>query len=327
MAGRDMVVDAEVAAVLSWSYDAPTSRIAALYEAAKQAQWNASTDIDWSVPVPFGAPLPEGAAHAVGTFRASPLADRGRRTWDAFRWEVQSWMVCQFLHGEQAALVASARLAEVLPDVQAKLYAISQAGDEARHAEAFSRYVREHLPEPYPVSQALRSLFRDALGAREWDLTALAIQCLVEPIALAGFRLAGATFHDDLIKQVVAMIARDEARHVSFGVLLLKDVLPQMSSAEFAAREEFVLESVAAMHRRFLLGDVWERFGVDRARGAAFAVVDPGLVGYRQALFSRVIAMLAHIGLLTPRMVAGLDRLNLLDKVALRTVERVRAGS
>lgn len=320
-----LAVDADVTAILTWCYDEPGDRIAALYESAKQAQWNATTDIDWSLEVPFGEPLPDGSDYALGTFRSSPLAGRGRAAWDAFRWEVQGWMVCQFLHGEQAALVSSARLAEVVPDLSAKLYAISQAGDEARHTEAFSRYVREHVPQPYPVAAALLQLFQQALGAREWDFTALAIQCLVEPIALAGFRMAEATFHDDLVKQILTKIARDEARHVSFGVLLLKDVIPAMTATERADREDFVLEAVALMRRRFLLGDVWDRLEVRQADGMAFAERDPGLVAYRKVLFSRVVPMLAHIGLLTPPVVAGLEKLQLLDQAAIRTVRRVRS--
>jgi rubrerythrin len=317
-------VDVPVSAVLSWEYDTPPTRLSHLYESAKLAQWNASTDIDWSVPVPFGDPLPEGSAHALGTFTSSPLAKRGRAGWDAFRWEVQAWMVCQFLHGEQAALVSCARLAETLPDVEAKLCAISQAGDEARHVEAFSRYVREHVQQPYPVTEALRSLFTDALVAHEWDYTALAVQCLVEPVALAGFRMAEVTFHDDLIKQLMVKVARDEARHVSFGVLMLNKVLPELTAVERADREEFVLESVALLRRRFLLADVWERLGVNAREGARFALEDPGLAAYRRSLFSRVVPLLAQVGLLTSAVVDGLQRLDLLDRAALRTVERVR---
>ncbi|MDH6128367.1 ferritin-like domain-containing protein [Kitasatospora sp. GP82] len=318
-----LTIETGVAAVLTGDYGSLAGGMATLYEGAKAAQWNAATDIDWSLEVPFGEPLPDGSEYALGTFRLSPLGGRGSAVWDRFRWETQAWMVCQFLHGEQAAMLASARLAEVLPDIEAKFCAVSQAGDEARHVEVFARYVREHVPQPYPVSGGLRHLFEDALGAADWDLLALAMQCLVEPLALAGFRLAGATFHDDLIQQIVRRVARDEARHVSFGVLLLQDVVPQLSSAELVRREEFLIESVELMRRRFLLGDLWERFEVPLSDGAAFARSDPGLVAYRQALFSRVVAMLARIGLLTPRVVASLERMDLLSRIGARTVARL----
>ncbi|MFF3109083.1 diiron oxygenase [Kitasatospora sp. NPDC057904] len=320
----DLRVDTPVTAVLSWERSTAGSGLAQLYEGAKLAQWNAATDIDWSLDVPFGEPLPAGSAYALDSLRASPIGRRGPRAWDDFRWQTQAWTVCQFLHGEQAAMLAGARLAEVLPDIEAKLCAVSQAGDEARHAEAFGRYVGEHVPEPYPVSEGLRRLFADALGATEWDLLALAVQCLVEPLALAGFRLAEATFHDPLIKQITARVARDEARHVSFGVLLLRDVVPGLSAAELARREDFLLASVELMRRRFLLGDLWERFEVPAAEGTAFALADPGLAGYRQMLFSRVVPMLARIGLLTPRVMRGLESMDLLSRLSADTVARVR---
>lgn len=312
--GEPLAIDAVMTAMLTWSYDCPPDRIGALYESAKLSQWNASTDIDWSIEVPFGEPLPDTSAAAWRTYQGSPLAGRGKPAFDAFRWAVQGWMACQFLHGEQAALVASARLVEVLPDLQAKLFASSQAGDEARHTDAFARYVREHVPGPYPISPALRELFQDGLRAKEWDLTALAVQCVAEPIALAAFRVAETTFHDDLIKQIAAKIARDEARHVSYGVLLLRDVLPQLSASEFARREELVLEAAALMCRRFLLGEIWERFDVPAAAGSAFAAADPGLAAFRRVLFSRVILMLGQVGLLTSRVRDGLGALGLLDR-------------
>lgn len=319
-------IDAEVHAVLSWCYDSPAGRLSALYESAKQAQWNAATDIDWSLPVPFGAPLPAGSSAALSSFLASPLAGRGQAAWDAFRWQVQAWMVCQFLHGEQAAMVASARLTELVPDIAAKLCAVSQAGDEARHLEAFARYVREHLAEPYPISPALQVLFEDGLRASSWDLTALAIQCLLEPVALAGFRMAEATFHDRLIKQIVGKVARDEARHVSYGILLLKDTVSEYGTAERRSREEFVLECMALLRRRFLLADIWQRMEVDEQAGTRFALVDPGLVAYRRAMFSRVIPMLAQIGMLSPPVVDGLERLDLMNLAGRRIAERVATG-
>jgi hypothetical protein len=316
-------VDADVTAVLTWVYDMGGSRLAALYENAKRSQWNAATDIDWTVDLPFGSPLPDGSAKARRSFLASPIGGRGRAAWDAFRWEVQAWTVSQFLHGEQAATVASARLAELLPDIDAKYCAVSQAGDEARHTEAFSRYVASQVSDPYPLSPALRDLFTDALRSSSWDVTALAIQCLVEPIALAGFRMADSTLHDDLARRIVARIAQDEARHVSFGVLLLKDTLPELTAAERTDREEFVLESVSLLRRRFLMAEVWERFEVPVARGTGFAAADPELSAGRRMLFSRVVPMLANIGLLTARVADGLARMDLLDRAGARTVRRV----
>ncbi|SCG39736.1 ferritin-like domain-containing protein [Micromonospora humi] len=317
-------VTTPVPARLTWRYESEMPRVLALYERAKSAQWNATTDVDWSIPVPFGEPLPDDSAFAMASFEASPLAARGRPMWDTFRWELQSWMVSQFLHGEQGALVVAARLVEVVPDLDSKYYAASQAADEARHVEAFSRYLREKVPDPYPINPALAELLEDLLSDARWDITALGMQIIVEALAMAAFRLANSTFHDRLICDITRLVARDEARHVSFGVLSLEGIYAQMTSAERADREEMVLESASLMRRRFLLEDVWERIEVDRDEGVDFAAHNELMIKYRQAIFARVVTALANIGLLTPRVRSGLERLDLIG-FADRSIRLPRA--
>ncbi|WP_341720835.1 ferritin-like domain-containing protein [Micromonospora sp. FIMYZ51] len=297
---------------ISPTYDIRDGRVAALYESAKLRQWNASTDVDWTVPVPYGSALPDDSRFAMASFGASPLARRGRGMWDTFRWELQTWLVSQFLHGEQAALVVAARLIETVPDIESKTYAASQAADEARHVEVFSRYLREYAPEIYPVTASLRELLDDILTDSRWDVTALGMQLIVEALAMAAFRLADGTFHDDLIKQITRLVARDEARHVTFGVLTLDGIYADMTSAERADREDMVLEAATLMRRRFLIEDIWERLEVPRDEGVRYASTDPLMVTYRQALFAKVISALRQVGLFTPRVRAGLDGLGLL---------------
>jgi hypothetical protein len=307
-----VTIRAPVEATLTWRYDPAEPRVMALYERAKQAQWNAATDIDWSQDVPFGAPLPDDSAYAMAAFEASPLAARGRPMWDAFRWELQAWMVSQFLHGEQGALVVAGRLVEVVPDVDSKFYAASQAADEARHVEVFARYLRDKLPATYPVSGPLQSLIAHILSDRRWDVTALGMQIMVEALAMAAFRLADTTFHDGLIKDITRLVARDEARHISFGVMSLGGIYREMTRAELADREDLVLEAAYLTRRRFLLEDVWERLDVPRADGMAYAGTDHLMIKYRQTIFAKVVSALRSIGLLTDRVRDGLLDLGLL---------------
>ncbi|GIJ08915.1 hypothetical protein Van01_21290 [Micromonospora andamanensis] len=297
---------------LDWNYDDRVgSTFRTLYERGVRAQWSAD-DVDWSVPVPYGAPLPDDSAFAMSAFRASPLAARGRPMWDAFRWELQVWMVSQFLHGEQAAMVVAGRLVGSLPDLDSKLCAASQAIDEARHLDVFSRYLREKVGDSYPVSPPLRELLDDVLLESRWDVTALGMQIMVEAVAMAAFRLAESTFHDDLIKDLTRRVGRDEARHVSFGVLSLEGLYQQLTTAERAEREGLVLDAAELIRRRFLLVDIWERLDVDPRVGAEFAATDPLMVRYRQAVFSRVCRALRQVDLLTDRVVGGLIGLDLL---------------
>ncbi|MCI4066425.1 ferritin-like domain-containing protein [Micromonospora sp. R77] len=307
----ELTVGSSVGVRLTWDYEPTDSRTGALYQRAKQMQWSVD-DVDWRLPVEFGSPLPDDSAFAMTAFAASPLARRGRPAWDAFRWELQAWMVSQFLHGEQAAMVVASRLVEVMPDLESKFYATTQAVDEARHVEVFSRYLRTHVPHPYPVSEPLLLMLTDILGDPRWDVVALGMQIMVEALAMAAFRLAGNTFHDDLIKRITTLVARDEARHVSFGVLALGGLYDSMTSAERAEREDLVLESAALIRRRFLLADIWDRLEVPLREGTDFAAHHELMIAYRQAIFSRVGNALGQIGLLTPRVRTGLERLDLI---------------
>lgn len=289
----------------------PAARMASLYESAKRSQWNASTDIDWSLEVAYGSPLPDDSMFAMTAFYKSPLVRFGRPMWDAFRWELQSWMVSHFLHGEHAALIAAGRLVETLADVDAKFCAATQAVDEARHIEAFSRYLREKVPDPYQPSSALSSLLSSILSDSRWDVVSLGMQIVIEAVAMAAFRLADHTFHDDLIRQICRLVGRDETRHVSFGVLSLEQLYGELDRHELADREELVLESASVIRHQFLLDDIWERLGVDRAAGAEFAADNDLMIQYRRAVFARVVKSLARIGLMTERVAGGMERLQL----------------
>jgi hypothetical protein len=182
------------------------------------------------------------------------------------------------------------------------------------------------VPDPYPISSHLRALLNDILSDTRWDVTALGMQIMVEALAMAAFRLAHSTFNDDLIKDITRLVARDEARHVSFGVLSLGGIYGEMTTTELAEREELVLDAADLMRRRFMLEDVWERLEVDRGEGMDFAANHELMIKYRQAIFAKVISSLENIGLMTPRVQAGLAQLDLLDFGVRRTRAAERAA-
>jgi len=296
-----MEVDAHIRASLNWDYGHRETRIRKLYEKNKDAQWNATYDIDWSHDVQFGADLTEHGA-GVASFVVGNESPVPAELLNDFRWEYQAWMVSQFLHGEQGALVTTARLVETVPDMDAKVYAASQVADEARHVEAYARYIDEKLRTSYPINPGLRALLRELLGESRWDVVYLGMQVVVEGLALAATRLASSGFGDPIITSITRMIARDEARHIAFGVTSLTGMYDQMSSAERQEREDFLLEAIHLMSKRFLLREVWERMDLDVERGLRFARHDPMMFGYRQLLFQQVIHVLRQLGLLTPRL-------------------------
>ncbi|MGY0056243.1 ferritin-like domain-containing protein [Streptomyces sp. LZ34] len=297
-----MKVESLTQACLNWDYGKRDSRVWNLYEKNKAAQWNATTDIDWDHDVRFGAELTEENGARLAGFVVGEGSPVPRELLTQFRWEYQAWMCSQFLHGEQGALVTTARLVETVPDMDAKTYAASQVADEARHVEAFARYMDEKLGTVYPVNPGLGTLLHDVLSESRWDIVYLGMQVVMEGLAITGLRLASSGFGDPLIRQITKMVASDEARHIAFGVTTLTGMYEQATAAELREREDFLLESIRLMSRRFMLREVWERMELDVAKGLHFARTNPMMATYRQLLFQQVIHVLRQLGLLSERV-------------------------
>ena len=93
-----------------------------------------------------------------------------KMTREEFFKDLNSWSVSQFLHGEQGALLVASQLASCAPTFNAKLYAASQTFDEARHVEAFNKYIQTRLRKSWPVGRALKGLLDKILTDTRWDL-------------------------------------------------------------------------------------------------------------------------------------------------------------
>jgi hypothetical protein len=310
-------VEADVVTEFTWNYVQSRPQLQRLYEKGKTSQWNATTDIDWTPEVNFGEPQEQhplaGQLGVFEQFDQGPFAKMGDEGRNQLRWEFQSWMVSQFMHGEQGALVATARLVETVPDLDSKFYAANQVADEARHVEAYAKYLNEKLQQSYEISKPLESLLVDIMTEKRWDITYLGMQIMVEGLALAAFGLGNVIFQDPIIKQITDYVMRDEARHVAFGVLSLQGIYPEMTSAELADREEFLLEASQLMYDRFMLEQVWERVGIPVEEGKEFAAQNPLMTVFRQMLFAKIVPNLNKLGLLTPRVRQLYDDLGLLQ--------------
>jgi hypothetical protein len=307
--GRERPRDAEIRFV--WDYAQSDGRLRALYERGKAAQWNATTDIDWTAGV--GTPGHVGLLGPDLPLErdASPVPPE---RWAAFQWEFHSWMTSQFLHGEQGALLSAGRLVAMAPDMDTKFYAAAQAADEARHVEAYTRYV-ELLGNCYPVNPALKRMLDTVTAESQWDIIFLGMQIIVEGLALAAFRFEHTRSFDPVIAQLTQLVAKDEARHVAFGLLALREVYGELTAREKTEREEFVKEAALLMSRRFRLAEIWQRLDVDVQEGANYALRDRKMIDFRRLMFTKVATSLAKVGLLTPGVRAHLEQLHLLRTV------------
>lgn len=299
------------ATTLAWRYETLNPRIRSLYDRAVAGQWTVD-DIDWSPDVPRGE-VPAGTALGIDPAKMAPHAafPLPAECIPAFSWEFHVWLVSQFMHGEQGALACAARLVEVLPTVETKLLAASQAMDEARHVDVFVRYTHQKLGTVYAVDPNLEELLRQIVADGRWDIVCLGMQIIIEGLALAGLRLAAQRAPDPIIASITERVARDEARHVSFGMMALGGYYDALSAAERADREDFILEAARLMASRFDLAEVWERFDIPAAEGRAFVTADPSMRAFRQILFSRVTASVARLGLLSDRVRNGLVQMGL----------------
>ena len=225
-------VQAEIPVLFTWDYERSRDALSRLYEKAKTSQWNASTDLDWDTdvdPEKVSAELGGGPRQrfaALVDHPDSPARNFGDKEWTQLGIELQNSLLSQFMHGEQGALLTTARIVETVPWIDAKYYAATQVMDEARHVEVFSRYLNEKLGRQYAINTNLRQLLDDILTDSRWDITYLGMQIMVEGLALAAFGFMHQMTNEPLLKRLLRYVMSDEARHVAFGVLSLQGVLP-----------------------------------------------------------------------------------------------------
>jgi len=305
-------VPATGAARFSWEYEDGRQRLLDLYQRGKDKQWDATKRIDWALPV-------NPANVMEGPDELNPIY--GSRQWDVLSQDerdelnvhLSAWLFSQFLHGEQGALTVAARIVESVPDLDSKFYAATQAMDEARHVELFQRFIRDKIGLYYPINTDLARLLADALSDSRWDMPYLGMQVLIEGLALAAFGVHRDIANNALVKQMLAYVMQDEARHVAFGRLALRDYYAQLTAAERADREEFVVEGCYLMRNRFRAQEVWERLGFDVVECLEFTEHSEMQQAFRALLFSRIVPCVRDIGLWGEKVQRAYTDLGVLD--------------
>jgi hypothetical protein len=259
---------------------------------------------------------PEALAH-LREAPGSPFARLDARALGELAWEQGAWTISQFLHGEQGALMATAKIVDSVPDNDARLYAATQVMDEARHVEVYDRYLNEKIGRVYPINRSLEALIQDLLTDSRWDVTYLGMQIMIESLALAAFGFIYQTTDEPLLRDITFHVMSDEARHVAFGIASLDTVYADMSDAERRDREEFVCEAAQLMRDRFLMREVFERMELPVQACEDFMREHPLQVQFRSLLFSKVVPNVKRIGLLTPYVRRQFERLGILEFEAM----------
>ena len=217
-----------------------------------------------------------------------------------------SWMLSQFLHGEQGALFAAAQVTEAVQFFDGKLYGATQVMDEGRHVEVFHRYLDTKLDKLYQINDNLFVIIDALMRDSRWDIKFLGMQIMVEGLALGAFGVLHKRTKEPLLKELLKNVIQDEARHVHYGVVALREQFTKrLTESERREREDWSFEVALLMRNRFMAFEVYEEWfegRLTRDQWKDLVSTSPGMADFRRMMFSRIVPNLREIGLLSPRI-------------------------
>lgn len=297
--------------LFDFTYSDENENLLNLYEKGKRMQWNASDRIDWDLELdeenPVGLPEELFALYGYEPYMKMPDKEKAR-----VRRHFQAWNNSQFMHGEQGALICASKTVQQVPNMEAKFYAATQVVDEARHVEAYKRLMSK-FGIIYPMAGPLKTLLDQVLRDKRWDMTYLGMQVVIEGLALAAFAGIRDNATNPLATQVNAYVMQDEARHVAFGRLSLREFYPQLTQAERDEREEFLVEACYLMRDRFEAKDVWANMEMNVDECVRHIKISEGMQMFRKFLFNRIVPVVKDIGLWGDKIQEGYGKMGVLD--------------
>jgi hypothetical protein len=312
--GREVTIDAleaKLNVTYNWGYEKTRSDLRDLYKKAQRSQWQPDVTLPWALTVDLDKQqYPEEVFPLYGSEMYTRLTAEEK---SQVARETFCWSLSQFLHGEQGALLAAAQLVNSVPDTDSKYYASTQVFDEGRHVEVYDRYLHEKVGWSYPISPYLKRLLDLILTDSRWDMKLLGMQIMVEGLALAAFNMMRQNTEEPLLKKLVHYVMLDEARHVAYGVLSLKDYYADAKESERHEREDFIYEAAVLMRNRFLYDQVWEKLGMPVNECKEIARNAPSQQMFRRLLFSKIVPAVKRMGLLSDRQRKRFAELGILE--------------
>jgi hypothetical protein len=316
-------VKAAFDAIYNWNYEPEIDELRTLYANALDRQWIAMKQLDWSREIDREA--------FSRTFSLGGIPIQRTHFWQnldpKLRWEVArrsaAFMLSNFLHGEQGALMVAAQLVNAVPDMDGKFYASTQTLDEARHVEVFAAYIHK-LGQVVPINPGLKRLLDGVLETPEWTLKAVGMQVVTEGLALYSFRDMRNATKEPLLKELLTYVSRDEARHTGYGIKYLSRVAPTLDDAKRAMIEDFAFEAARNLldarrggtMRESVLA-LWKDAGLDPGWALGELAKERETVaselarsgGMRGPMRGFVIPTLKAIGLFSPRIAHHFDEM------------------
>jgi len=253
--------------VFHWEYDVKFPQMDRLYENAKRDQWNVSTALDWEKPIaPEVLDLSMMPLCQTEFYKSSSEERR-----QLFARKLAAWRLSQFLHGEQGALMVCGQLVDAAPDLDAKMNAAAQVFDEARHVEGFRKYINK-LDHIYAIDPTLERLLRAIMEHDRWEPKYVGMQIVAEGLAIAAFRFMKREAKDELLRDLLELIMKDESRHVGFGMLALRDAVAKLKGKDRKDLEDFAFTACDMMVTKKVDGELKDGFLSDRQILADFGI-------------------------------------------------------
>lgn len=305
--GEAVAMKASHSTYFSLTYGTDFTEMYELYRRAVSKQWDGEADLPWDTEVDMDDPthvvvsrdfVPFDIIESFG-IKLTPKEER------QFTWDFAAWTLSQFMHGEQGALYASAQTTECVQWIDGKLYGATQVMDEGRHLEVFLRYLQTKMEKTYAINDNLFVLIDDLMTDGRWDFKFLGMQIMVEGLALGAFTTLYQTTREPLLKQMLKMVIQDEARHVHYGVLALRDHIKTLSDRERREREDWVYEVAILMRNRFKAHEIYHEWFSHKFPLKAWDQATqnaPSTLGFRRIMFERLIPNLEYIGLMSDRI-------------------------
>jgi hypothetical protein len=162
-----------------------------------------------------------------------------------------------------------------------------------------------------------------------WDMKFLGMQIMVEGLALGAFSSLYRLTQEPLLKSLLRNVIQDEARHVHYGVLALREhFLTELTERERQEREDWAFEVAILMRNRFLAFEVYEEHFeglISRKQWAHVINTSPGLEEFRRVMFMRLVPNLKAIGLLTARIHPQYERFGLTKYLGYKAADEITA--
>ena len=297
--GREVKIehlDARLDLTYNWGYEKSRQDLRDLYKKAQRSQWQPDATLPWQTSVDLEHPhYPEELFPLYGSDIYNKMSEKQKSQLGV---EMFSWILSQFLHGEQGALLAAAQLVTARAGHGREVLRLD-AGVTTRGATSRSttatctrRSASRIRSRPY-----LKKLLDLILTDSRWDMKFLGMQIMVEGLALAAFGMIRQQTSEPLLKKLTHYVMLDEARHVAYGVLSLKNHYDDMKESDKMEREDFIYEAAVLMRDRFLYQQVWEKMGMPVDECKAIALNSMPQQMFRQMLFSKIVPAVKKMGL------------------------------